>query len=62
MGDVVRLQNVRLTDPMVLNIGNRQKFLCRPGVIGNKLAVQITKKLEEIDKEEFEELATEGEE
>ncbi len=61
-GDVIRLQNVRLTDPMVLNIGNRQKFLCRPGVIGNKLAVQITKKLEEINQEEFEELAAEGEE
>ncbi len=61
-GDIIRLYNVRVDDPMTLNIGNRKKFLCRPGVIGKKVAVQIVKKLEDIEQEEFEELASEGEE
>jgi len=43
---------------MPLKVGDRKKFLCRPGVLGNKLAVQIVKKLEEIEQAEFEELAT----
>jgi flagellar motor switch protein FliM len=62
IGDVVRLPHVQMGDPMVLKIGNKPKFLCRPGVVGKKIAVQITKKLEDITKEEFEELAAEGEE
>ena len=62
-GDVVRFPNVRTTDQMTLKIGNRKKFLCRPGIVRNKLSVQVTKKLEEISKDEFEELvAEEGEE
>ena len=61
LGDVIRLPDVRIGDPMVLKIGNRDKFMCRPGVVGNKLAVQITKKLEEAPKSEFEELTSEGE-
>jgi flagellar motor switch protein FliM len=61
-GDVIRLPNVRVNDPMSLNIGNRTKFLCRPGQVGNKLAVQIIKQLEDIEQEDFEELvADEGE-
>lgn len=62
VGDVVRLYNTRVGDPMVLKIGNREKYHCRPGVIGTKIAVQIVKRLEDITKEEFEELAAEGEE
>ncbi|MCK4540621.1 MAG: flagellar motor switch protein FliM [Spirochaetales bacterium] len=61
-GDVIRLSNVNVKDPMILKIGNKQKFLCRPGLVGNKVAVQITEKLEDITKEDFEELAVEGEE
>ena len=61
-GDTIRLPNTRTGDPLVLKIGDRQKFHCRPGVMGNKVAVQITKKLEELNKEEFEELSEEGEE
>lgn len=61
-GDVVRLNNVRVGDPMTLNIGNKRKFLCRPGVIGNKMAIQIVKKTAELEQDEFEELASEGEE
>ncbi|MFP4561791.1 MAG: flagellar motor switch protein FliM [Spirochaetia bacterium] len=61
-GDVIRLSNTRIGDPMVLKVGNKPKFLCRPGVVGNKLSVKITGKLEDITKEDFEELAVEGEE
>jgi flagellar motor switch protein FliM len=47
---------------MKLKIGDKPKYLCRPGVVGSKAAVQITKKLAEVETEEFEELSTEGEE
>jgi flagellar motor switch protein FliM len=54
---------MRVRDPMMLKIGDRRKFLCRPGVVGNKIAVQVLKKLEDIEQAEFEELVTdEGEE
>jgi flagellar motor switch protein FliM len=62
IGDVVRLYNTRVGDPYSLNIGNKKKFLCRPGVIGKKIAVQVLKKTAELEQEEFEELATEKEE
>jgi len=62
VGDVVRLYNTRIGDPYSLNIGNKKKFLCRPGVIGKKIAVQVLKKTAELEQEEFEELATEKEE
>ena len=62
LGDVVRLYNTRIGDPYSLNIGNKRKFLCRPGVIGKKIAVQVLKKTAELEQEEFEELASEKEE
>ena len=61
LGDVIRLSNVRMNDPMALNVGNRRKFMCKPGMAGKKLAVQIVQKLEETDHQEFEELVAEGE-
>ena len=62
VGDVIRLSNVRISDPMALNVGNRTKFLCKPGLNGKKLAVQIVRQLGEPAIEEFEELAAEVEE
>ena len=61
-GDVIRLADTRVGDPMVVAVGNKDKFLCRPGVVGNRVAVQVIKKIEEIDREEFEELTAGGEE
>ena len=61
-GDVIRLADTRVGDPMVIKVGNRRKFLCRPGVVGNKIAVKVIKKLEEMDREDFEELTAGGEE
>jgi flagellar motor switch protein FliM len=62
LGDIIRLSNVKVGDPIALSIGNKKKFLCQPGVIGKKMAVQITNKLEEIEADEFEELSAEGDE
>ncbi|OQY34533.1 MAG: flagellar motor switch protein FliM [Spirochaetaceae bacterium 4572_59] len=61
-GDVIRLSNTSINDPMILKIGNKAKFDCRPGAVGNKIAVQVTRKIEDIDQTDFEELAVEGEE
>jgi flagellar motor switch protein FliM len=61
-GDVVQLYNVRVGDPFSLNIGNKKKYLCRPGVVGKKVAVQIVKKTAELAQDDFEELSSKGEE
>jgi flagellar motor switch protein FliM len=61
-GDVVMLYNVRVGDPFSLNIGNKKKYLCRPGVVGKKVAVQIVKKTAELEQSEFDELVNDGEE
>jgi flagellar motor switch protein FliM len=60
-GDVICLYNTRVGDPYSLNIGNKRKFLCRPGVIGKKMAVQITKKTAELEQEDLEGIVNEGE-
>ncbi len=64
VGDVVRLVNTKITDPLTLAIGNKKKFFCQPGVVGKKMAIQVISKIEEEDKDDFEELSTanEGEE
>ncbi len=62
-GDVVRLSNVRVGDPLTLSVGNKKKFYCQPGVIGKRMAVQIIDKIvQEGEAEEFEELSIEGDE
>ncbi|MDR1956119.1 MAG: flagellar motor switch protein FliM [Treponema sp.] len=61
-GDVISLYNTRVGDPYSLNIGNKKKFLCRPGVIGKKMAVQVIKKIAEFKQEDFIEIASEGDE
>ena len=33
-GDVVRLSNTKVGDPLTLSVGNRKKFFCQPGVVG----------------------------
>jgi flagellar motor switch protein FliM len=46
-GDVVVLDR-RKDQPLDLMIGGRRKYQTRPGVLGNKLAVQISGKVEEL--------------
>jgi flagellar motor switch protein FliM len=61
-GDIVRLPSTNIDDEMHLKIGNRNKFLCRPGMLGNRVSVQITKVLEELTDLDYEELTEEGDE
>lgn len=61
-GHIIRLPRVNLGDNMILKVGNRPKFNCQPGVVGNRVAVQITSKIDSQEENEFEELAPEGEE
>ncbi|MBP3710687.1 MAG: flagellar motor switch protein FliM [Treponema sp.] len=60
VGDVVRLSNIRVGDPLTLSVGNKKKFYCQPGVVGKKMAVQVTGKIEDISADDFEELSVEG--
>ncbi len=60
-GDVVRLDTIKVGDPLTLSVGNKKKFFCQPGVVGKKMAVQITGKIAGTEEEEFEELSLEGE-
>ena len=60
-GDVVRLSSVKVGDPLTLSVGNKKKFYCQPGVVGKKMAVQVTGKIESVESDEFEELSVEGE-
>lgn len=62
MGDVVRLDNIRVGEPLTLSVGSKKKFYCQPGVVGKKMAVQIIGKIEEHENEDFEELTPEGDE
>ncbi|MEE1166557.1 MAG: flagellar motor switch protein FliM [Treponema sp.] len=59
-GDIVRLSNTKVGDPLTLSVGNKKKFFCQPGVVGKKMAVQVTGKIEDIAADEFEELSVEG--
>ena len=47
-GDVIIL-NRGTSQPLDLTVGKRRKFMVRPGMIGNKLAVQVVGKIEEIE-------------
>lgn len=60
-GDIIRLPNSFTNGPMVMNVVNRKKYHCRPGLVGNRVAVQITKILEDVAAD-IEELADEGDE
>lgn len=62
VGDVVRLTDKKIGEPLTLSVGNKKKFYCQPGVVGKKMAVQVTGSIEEVDSDEFEELSVEGDE
>ena len=59
-GDVIRLNTIKVGEPLTLSVGSKKKFYCQPGVVGKKVAVQIIEKIEEQETENFEELAPEG--
>jgi flagellar motor switch protein FliM len=41
-GDIIKLEKTKISADMELKIGNRKKFFVRPGVVGNRVAVQVT--------------------
>ncbi|ERL03612.1 flagellar motor switch protein FliM [Mitsuokella sp. oral taxon 131] len=47
-GDVLQL-DTGVKDELLCRVGKRAKFYCRPGVSGKKMAVQITRTIEEGD-------------
>ncbi|MCX8123003.1 MAG: flagellar motor switch protein FliM [Spirochaetes bacterium] len=51
VGDVIKLPNTKINSDMIVKIGGRKKYKCRPGVIGNRIAVQIGERIEEIPDE-----------
>jgi flagellar motor switch protein FliM len=59
-GDMIQLYNVKITDPFRLNVGNIAKFLCLPGVVGKKMAVQIVKKIGEFAPSDLMETVVDG--
>ncbi|MFW5808290.1 MAG: flagellar motor switch protein FliM, partial [Spirochaetota bacterium] len=50
-GDVVKLPKTKTDSDMTLKIEGRRKFKCRPGMVGNRIAVQIGEKIEEVPDE-----------
>lgn len=50
-GDVIRLGATSIKSDMVVRVGDRKKFKCRPGRIGNRLCVQIGDSIEDVPDE-----------
>jgi len=50
-GDVIKLNQTKVVDDMILRIGGRRKFKCRPGVVGSRVAVKIGEPILEIPDE-----------
>jgi flagellar motor switch protein FliM len=51
IGDVIKLPNTKINSDINLRVGNRKKFKCTPGRVGNRLAVQIGETINEIPDE-----------
>lgn len=51
VGDVIKLPETKIGDEMILKIGGRKKYKCRPGVVSNRLAVKIGEKIDEVPDE-----------
>jgi flagellar motor switch protein FliM len=62
VGDTVKLSTERYDDPLELNVGKQRKFLCQPGVVGKKRAVQIIGRFENDDDKKIDPLGMEGDE
>jgi flagellar motor switch protein FliM len=51
VGDVIKLPDTKVNSDMVLRVGGRKKYKCRPGVIGSRVAVQIGESIVDIPDE-----------
>lgn len=61
IGDTIKLSNAKVADDLILKVGNKGKFYCRPGVIGKRMAVQIKRQIEEIRDDIFDDVVEGGE-
>ncbi|MDY6934273.1 MAG: flagellar motor switch protein FliM [Spirochaetota bacterium] len=51
VGDVIKFPDAKINSDMTLRIGGRKKYKCRPGLIGNRIAIQIGESIEEVPDE-----------
>jgi flagellar motor switch protein FliM len=51
VGDVIKLPDTKVNSDMVLRIGGRKKYKCRPGLVGSRYAVQIGESIIDIPDE-----------
>jgi len=51
VNNVIKLPDTKVSSEMTLKIGGRSKYKCRPGVIGNRLAVQLGERIDDIPDE-----------
>jgi len=51
IGDVIKLPDTKINSDMTLRIGGRKKYKCRPGLIGNRVAIQVGEDIEEVPDE-----------
>lgn len=56
VGDYIRLPQTNVDKEVALQVGGRNKFLCRPGRIGTRLALQVVKQVHKFDENEIESL------
>jgi flagellar motor switch protein FliM len=52
IGDIVKLKDSNPRNDILLKVGSKKKFLCKPGLIGKKVSVQITDNYEEMTAED----------
>ena len=51
IGDVINLPQTKITADMVVKIGGRKKYKCRPGLVGNRISVRIGEEIEDVPDE-----------
>jgi len=51
LGDVVKLGATHIKSDMLVKVGDRKKFKCRPGRVGNRLCIQVGEAIEDIPDE-----------
>ena len=56
--DVINL-NKNMNSEFILKIANRKKFLCRPGQVGSRVAVQVVRQIEELSEKILSEIISE---
>jgi flagellar motor switch protein FliM len=61
VGDVVKLDNAKLNSDLLVKVGNKFKFFCRPGLVGKRMAIQIRDKIDDLDEEAIEDFIDDGE-